>query len=231
MTRREVIKDILETFPKRGKMLSSCGNLEMDDTEHVADLIKKNLFPVDVPWCALILELAEMDLLDHKTKNAEKNKKFLEDELGGIEHVHAGRAEEGRVWRPPGPPRIPRIHDHADIRHPERRAGQPATAGAAHCQRHQPGDQLEAGGLPARFLSHHDARADVCAVVCHPVPPDLRAAGGGQVDLQPRHHERCREEYEKDEEEDEEEEEATQPYNPPQRPPLTLVRSMTTRAA
>ena len=71
MTRREVIKDILETFAKRGKMLSSYGNPETDDMgTHMADLMKKNLFPVDVPWCALILELRqEMDSIDPKTKN------------------------------------------------------------------------------------------------------------------------------------------------------------------
>ena len=40
----------------------------------------------------------EMDSINPKTKNAEKNKKFIEDELGGIEHITAPDGQKKAVF-------------------------------------------------------------------------------------------------------------------------------------
>lgn len=236
MTRREAIKDIMDTFAKRGKMFSSYGNLETDDMgTHVADLMKKNLFPVDVPWCALILELRqEMDSLDPKTKNAEKNKKFLEDELGGIEHITAPDGQKKAVFG---------IRmDHRAFRefmtmqtYGIREACAPANLlplarriarGINPGIEWKPDDYRLDSSLamtPARMF------AQWFATLCHQIYAPLAE---DNWTYNPAIMKDVEKKYEKDEDEDEEEdEEATQPYNPPPRPPLMLVRSMTTRAA
>ena len=89
MTMEDVSKDIFETFIERGELLSSYGNPETNDMgTHVADLIKKDLVDCDYKkyetWRALVQRLhqtltggAYQDL-----PNFEKNKTFLEDEMG-----------------------------------------------------------------------------------------------------------------------------------------------------
>jgi hypothetical protein len=89
MTMEDVIKDILEKVIDNGKLLSSYSNPETNDMcTHVADLIKKDLVDRDYTdaknWRALVQRLhqtltggAYQDL-----PNFEKNKTFLENEMG-----------------------------------------------------------------------------------------------------------------------------------------------------
>ena len=87
MTLGAVSKDIFETFIEPGELLTSYGNPKTDDMgTHVADLIQKDLFDCNDygTWHALVQRLHQtltggeyQDL-----PNFEKNKTFLEDEMG-----------------------------------------------------------------------------------------------------------------------------------------------------
>ena len=93
MTLGAVSKDIFETFIEPGELLTSYGNPKTDDMgTHVADLIQKDLFDCNDygTWHALVQRLhqtltggAYQDL-----PNFEKNKTFLEDEMGVGDFLH-----------------------------------------------------------------------------------------------------------------------------------------------